>query len=75
MNRESFPEFELDRITVNVPYPGAAPEEVELGVAQKIEEAVRSIEGIKKITTTAQEGLCSIRLELATRRSVSRSSA
>jgi multidrug efflux pump subunit AcrB len=64
MNRESFPEFDLDRITVMVPYPGAAPEEVELGVAQKIEEAVRSIEGIKKITTTAQEGLCSVRLEL-----------
>ena len=49
MRRETFPEFELDQISVVVPYPGAAPQEVEQGVGQKIEEAVRSIEGVKKI--------------------------
>ncbi|MCR9295391.1 MAG: efflux RND transporter permease subunit [bacterium] len=64
MRRESFPEFELDRITVTVPYPGAAPQEVEEGIGQKIEEAVRSIEGIKKVTTVAMEGSCSVVLEL-----------
>ena len=41
MRRESFPEFELDRILITVPYPGAAPQEVEEGIGQKIEEAVR----------------------------------
>lgn len=64
MQRESFPAFELDRITVMVPYPGAAPQEVEEGIGQKIEEAVRSIEGIKKVTTVAQESSCSVVLEL-----------
>lgn len=64
MNRESFPEFDLDRISISIPYPGAAPEEVEQGLAQKVEEAVRSVEGIKKITSTAQEGMCNVRLEL-----------
>ncbi|QDT09837.1 efflux RND transporter permease subunit [Planctomycetes bacterium K23_9] len=64
MRRESFPEFELDRILVVVPYPGAAPQEVEQGIGQKIEEAVRSIEGIKKVTTVAQEGACNVVLEL-----------
>ena len=64
MNRESFPEFDLDRILVTVPYPGAAPQEVEEGVGQKIEEAVRTIEGVKKVTTVAQEGACSVVLEL-----------
>ena len=64
MHRESFPEFELDRIMVMVPYPGAAPQETEEGVGQKIEEAVRSIEGIKKVTTVAQEGSCTVLLEL-----------
>ena len=54
MRRESFPEFDLDRILVTVPYPGAAPQEVEEGVGQKIEEAVRTIEGVKKVTTVAQ---------------------
>lgn len=65
MQRESFPEFELDRINVSVPYPGAAPQEVEEGIGQKIEEAVRSIEGIKKVTTIAMEGSCNVVLELA----------
>ncbi|MCP4888937.1 MAG: efflux RND transporter permease subunit [Rubripirellula sp.] len=64
MRRESFPEFELDRILVTVPYPGAAPQEVEEGIGQKIEEAVRGIEGIKKITTVAQESNCNVVLEL-----------
>ena len=64
MRRESFPEFELDRILITVPYPGAAPQEVEEGIGQKIEEAVRTIEGVKKVTTVAQEGACSVALEL-----------
>ncbi len=64
MRRESFPEFELDRINVSVPYPGAAPQEVEEGIGQKVEEAVRAIEGIKKVTTVAMEGACNVILEL-----------
>lgn len=64
MHRESFPEFDLDRITVTVPYPGAAPQEAEQGIGQKVEEAVRSIEGIKKVTTVAMEGACTVVLEL-----------
>ncbi|WP_372897490.1 efflux RND transporter permease subunit [Stieleria sp.] len=64
MHRESFPEFELDRITVTVPYPGAAPQEAEQGIGQKVEEAVRSIEGIKKVTTVAMEGSCTVLMEL-----------
>ncbi len=64
MRRESFPEFELDQINISVPYPGAAPQEVEEGIAQKVEEAVRSIEGIKKVTSTASEGSCSVTLQL-----------
>ncbi len=64
MRKESFPEFDLDRIMVTVPYPGAAPQETEEGIGQKIEEAVRSIEGIKKVTTVAREGACTVVLEL-----------
>jgi hydrophobic/amphiphilic exporter-1 (mainly G- bacteria), HAE1 family len=64
MRREVFPEFELDIILVSVPYPGASPEEVENGICQKIEEAVHSIDGIKKQTSVAREGLGSVVLEL-----------
>ena len=57
MRREVFPEFELEIILVNVPYPGATPEEVEEGICQKVEEACRSVSGIKKLTSVAQEGV------------------
>ncbi|NBW97626.1 MAG: efflux RND transporter permease subunit, partial [Planctomycetia bacterium] len=56
MRREVFPEFDLEMALVTVPYPGATPEEVEEGICQKIEEACRSVVGIKKITSVAREG-------------------
>ncbi len=56
MHREVFPEFDLEIIIVSVPYPGASPEEVEEGICQKIEEAVRSIDHVKKQYSMAQEG-------------------
>lgn len=64
LRRETFPEFDLDTIMVTVPYPGASPDEVEEGICQKIEEAVQSINGIKKVTSTAAEGSGSVTLEL-----------
>ena len=57
MRREVFPEFDLEIVLVTVPYPGAGPAEVEEGICQKIEEACRSVTGIKKITSVAQEGM------------------
>ena len=41
IKQEVFPEFDLDVVTVSVPYQGASPEEVELGIIQVVEEAVR----------------------------------
>ncbi len=64
MRREVFPEFELEVVMVTVPYPGATPEDVETGICQKIEESVRSIDGIKQVTSIAQEGVGYVLLEL-----------
>ena len=64
MRREMFPEFELDILLVSVPYPGASPEEVEEGICQKLEEAVRSVDGIKRQTSIAQENIGYLVLEL-----------
>lgn len=69
---EVFPEFSLDRITVAVPYLGAAPEEVEAGVNIRIEEAIQGIDGIEKITSTASEGSGSVSIELDTGADLSR---
>lgn len=64
MRREIFPDFDLDIILVQVPYPGAVPQEVEEGICQKIEEAIRSLDGIHKVTSVAAEGVGSIIIEL-----------
>ncbi|GAB4130006.1 MAG: efflux RND transporter permease subunit [Thermogutta sp.] len=66
LRREVFPDFSLDIILISVPYPGASPTEVEEGICQKIEEAVRSVTGIKKVNSVAREGLGSVILELYT---------
>ena len=64
MRREVFPEFELEVLLVTVPYPGASPSEVEEGICQKMEEAVRSIASIDKIMSIAREGAGFLILEL-----------
>ena len=64
MRREVFPEFQLEIVLISVPYPGASPSEIEEGICQKIEEAVQTIEGIKKMTSVAQENSGSVVLEL-----------
>ena len=64
MVRESFPEFSVDIITINVAYPGADPEEVEEGISRKIEDAIDSIAGIKQYTTRSSEGGASVTIEV-----------
>jgi len=64
MHRELFPQFDLEILLVTVPYPGASPEEVEEGICQKIEEAVRAVDGIKKQYSMATEGSGTVVLEL-----------
>ncbi|MCR9199053.1 MAG: efflux RND transporter permease subunit [Planctomycetaceae bacterium] len=66
LRREEFPQFELELILVSVPYPGASPEEVETGICQKIEEAIRSVDGLKKVTSVAGEGAGSVVIEVKT---------
>ncbi len=63
---EVFPEFESDIINVNVSLRGATPEDVEQGVAIRIEEAVQDLEGIEKITSRSVEGAASVNIEVDT---------
>ena len=64
ITQEVFPELELDRISVQVPYLGAAPEEVESAVVVRIEEAIQNIDGIKEIVSTAAEGSATVVAEV-----------
>jgi multidrug efflux pump subunit AcrB len=64
LKQEVFPEFSLDLISVTVDYLGAAPEEVEEAVCVRIEEAIQGLDGIKRITSTANEGNGTVLIEL-----------
>lgn len=64
IRKETNPNLELNLIQVRVPYLGAAPQEVEEGVILKIEDAVQDLVGIKKIRSTASEGVGSITIEV-----------
>ena len=64
LQREFWPYSNLDVVQVSVEYRGASPEEVEEGICQRIEEAVRSINGVYRITSVAREGTGMVSVEL-----------
>lgn len=64
MRRETFPQFSLDMIDIGVRYPGASPEEAEEGICIKIEEQLKSLEGVKKVYSTALESYGDVFLEM-----------
>ena len=64
IKQEVFPEIELDKILINVPYPGASPEEVEQGIVLAVEEAIQGIDGAKEVRAYAREGSAMIFVDL-----------
>ncbi len=66
IKQEVFPDFELDTVSVTVPYPGASPEEVERGIVLAVEEAVRGLDGVDRVMATAREGAGMVVIEMLT---------
>jgi len=64
IKQEVFPDVQLDMVQISVPYPGASPQEVEEGVILAIEEEVRGLDNIKKVTSTVREGIGTVTVEL-----------
>lgn len=64
MQKEVFPQYQLDVVQVSVVYPGSAPAEVEQGILRPVEEAIRGVEGIKEVSSTAEEGRGEVSIEL-----------
>ncbi|MCH8326006.1 MAG: efflux RND transporter permease subunit, partial [Bacteroidetes bacterium] len=51
LNKRIDPKLKVDRIEIDVPYPGASAVEVEEGIVIKIEESLRGLDGIEKVTS------------------------
>ncbi len=63
LSYELIPKFEVKVVTVATVYPGASPAEVENTVSRKIEDAVSSLEGVKKIQAKSYESLSVVIIE------------
>jgi len=61
---ELIPKFETNVITIATTYPGASPSEVENTVTKKIEDAIASLENIKKIDSKSYESLSTVSITL-----------
>ncbi|MFQ5455928.1 MAG: efflux RND transporter permease subunit [Nitrospirota bacterium] len=57
------PTVDKPTITVTTLYPSAAPQEVEEQITTPMEEKLKSVEHLKKLTSTSSEGRSVIRLE------------
>ena len=55
-----FPDVEFPVVTVTTRYAGASPQTVERDVTKKVEEAVNTVQGVRHIESTSQEGLSNI---------------
>lgn len=66
IRKQMFPTVELSMISIQVPFPGAAPQEVEQGIIIRIEDAIDDVQGIKNIRSSAREGLGTLSIEVET---------
>lgn len=64
VTQEVFPDMEEDIVDVRVAYAGATPEEVEQGICLAVEEAMRGVDGVDEVTSTASEGSATITAEI-----------
>ncbi|MCM4156270.1 efflux RND transporter permease subunit [Gramella sp. AN32] len=64
MKSSFFPLQESKIINVSIAYPGSAPEEIEEGIILKIEDNLKGLEGIDRVTSTARESGGSITVEI-----------
>jgi len=55
-----FPDVTFPIVVVNVPYPGAGPQEVETLVSKPIEDELSTLSGIKRLSSTNQEGVSTV---------------
>nr|WP_218852503.1 efflux RND transporter permease subunit [Spelaeicoccus albus] len=64
LKRELIPSLQLPVAAVVTPYQGASPSTVEKQVTAPIEDAVKTVNGVKKVTSTSSTGNSTVTVEL-----------
>ena len=63
INRQFFPDFGLDYITISIAWPGASANDVDATIVQAVEPSVRFLNGVKNVSSVSYEGLASTTIE------------
>ncbi len=63
LDTDEFPEIDPPIVSINIPYPGASPDQVEREILEPIEEAVAGLSGVNKITSSALDSFGTLLVE------------
>jgi multidrug efflux pump subunit AcrB len=59
-----FPLVDSKNILISIAYPGASPQEIEEGIVLKIEDNLKGLQGVERVTSTSRENSGSINVEI-----------
>jgi len=63
MDVQNDPDIEFPVVVVSISQPGAAPTEITTQITQKVESAIRSVQGVRNIDATSSEGNTTVSAE------------
>ena len=64
IQRQMFPNVEVNYINIHAAYPGASPQEIEESILVKVEESIKDVTGIKKTVAHASRGSAHVSIEV-----------
>lgn len=59
-----FPLTDSENVLITIAYPGASPQEIEEGIVLKIEDNLKGLQGVERVTSTSRENTGSINVEI-----------
>jgi multidrug efflux pump subunit AcrB len=63
LNVQFFPTFELEIVQVRVVWSGASAEDIEDGITNPLEQRLRTVDNLDKMTSTSSQGISAITME------------
>ncbi len=64
LNKETFPEVKLNKVSVTVAYPGASPADIEEGLCNRLEDATDGISFLQEQMCEARDSLATLTLDM-----------
>ncbi|MCW8930816.1 MAG: efflux RND transporter permease subunit [Gammaproteobacteria bacterium] len=72
LKRETFPDFDPQKVEVRIIYPGASTEDVEEAICQRVEDAIDGINDVEEVICIAREGISTTEVEMVEGGDISR---